>query len=91
MTVTTFRCDFDRIGRHRGVAPLTATVREGDDTAYQLSELVHRYARTFLASTEVAVAVELGAETGTGGTGTIFAGDRTGGTFAVVPIRTTTP
>jgi len=79
--MTSYRCTFDRIGRHQDVEPLTAAA----DTADDLAEAIYRYARPKLASREIEVHVDL--NPGTGGTGVILIGGfRNGGEITIEEV-----
>lgn len=56
---------FERIGRHHEPAPLTVDLPADDQTADELAERVHVYARRFLASPYFFVRVDLEEQTGT--------------------------
>lgn len=65
---------FSRIGRHHDVGPLHLDATDADD----LAEQVYKYARRFLGSRDVEVAVNLEEMRGL-----IFAGMRNGGDFTI--------
>lgn len=72
--LTTYRVTFTRIGRDRSPAPLTVHAATGD----HLAEVIYKHVRSQLLSGSVDVDLDLAA-----GTGTIYAGPRTAGTFTV--------
>jgi hypothetical protein len=74
---TRYRVEFTRIGRSHAVPPLTTDADDPGDLAVK----IHRYARPFLASRDVEVAVDL-----TDGTGDIFCGLQSGGKFTVTEV-----
>jgi hypothetical protein len=75
--MTTYRVTFNRVGRNRSVASVTATV----DGANHLAEVIHQHVRPHLMSRDVEVVVDLDK-----GTGMVLAGFRNGGTFTVAEV-----
>jgi len=85
---TAYRITFDRIGRNHAPSPITVVVPEDDAVAQTIAREVHRHVISRLASTAVEVRVELGSAPGTGGTGRIYCGIQSGGSFDVEPLPT---
>jgi len=73
--VTRWRCEFERVGRHHDVPPVVVEA----ETADQLAEKVYRAVNHRLLSSAVEVVVDLEK-----GTGNIFCGFQSGGTFTVL-------
>jgi hypothetical protein len=73
----TYLVAFERVGRNRNVAPLTADVDNGD----QLAEIIYRYARPHLLSRDIEVCVDLNA-----GRGSITVGWNNGGSFTIAGV-----
>lgn len=77
---TTYRVEFERIGRTHNVEPIVVEVGDAD----QLAELIHSYARPHLGSRDVDVVVDLEAMAGS-----IFCGFHSGGNFTVAEVAPT--
>lgn len=73
---TTYRVEFERIGRNHDVAPLVATAVDGDELVPQ----IHDYARPHLRLADLSVVIS-----GDGATGSILCGLNSGGRFTVTP------
>ncbi|MEV0608088.1 hypothetical protein AB0I61_17155 [Polymorphospora rubra] len=73
-----YRIEFTRIGRNRNVPALETEPIDGPN---HLAEVIYQYARRHLGSRGVEVDVDLEA-----GTGQIFCGFHSGGTFTISPI-----
>lgn len=74
-----YRVRFTRIGRNRNAPELLATDVDGP---YHLAEKIHAHARPFLMSRDVRVVLEEDM-----GSGWIFCGFQTGGTFTVEVVE----
>jgi hypothetical protein len=84
---TRYRITFDRIGRTHDVAPLDVTLEGPIDLhPSRLAEAIYDYARPKLASREVDVDVTLSEDDNTG-TGTIFCGMHSGGSFTITIVE----
>jgi hypothetical protein len=90
-TTTTYRIDFDRIGRNHNVPPFAVAAVEGPDTAHVIARNVYEVALPYLFGVVgVEIIVNLDEQPGTG---TIFSTEgregRVSGTFTVTPTLTT--
>ncbi len=74
--MSTYEVTFDRIGRTRGLAPLTVS----GDSEQELAAAIHKFAKRYLVSSDTDVEVML-REDKLNGLGYITAGFRDAGTF----------